>query len=142
MLLQSWQGSPPSSPGSSRRSLTLPPVHAPSLHHLQPLNHPVSPLEALLQVHYPKSSHSNWQTIHNSGAVCIFPSMVAGVTLTGCTNIDGDTRPWCSTQVDSSGNQVKGQWGYCPETGCPVDTRTMLGRGVERSGPERSFVFN
>jgi len=55
-----------------------------------------------------------------SGAACIFPSRVGGVTLTGCTTLDGDTKPWCSTQVDSVGDQVKGQWGYCPDTGCPI----------------------
>lgn len=76
------------------------------------------------------------------GAVCIFPSMVAGVTLTGCTTVDGDSRPWCSTQVDSSGNQVKGHWGYCPETGCPVDSRGRASGGRERSGYERSVVLN
>lgn len=72
-----------------------------------------------------------------SGVPCIFPSIVAGVTLTGCSKIDGDTRSWCSTQVDSAGNQVQGQWGYCPDSGCPIHaTRTMERMGSERSVQE------
>ena len=30
---------------------------------------------------------------------------------------DKKDQPWCSTEVDSNGNYVKGLWGYC-DTEC------------------------
>ena len=55
------------------------------------------------------------------GEPCVFPFIVGNVTITGCTKIDGDSSPWCATKTDSQGS-FSGQWGYCPDTGCPVNT--------------------
>jgi len=44
-----------------------------------------------------------------------------GVLHFGCTTIDGDTTPWCSTQTDPNDDHVPGvgAWGYC-DASCPV----------------------
>merc|ERR1712243_163512 len=56
-----------------------------------------------------------------AGSACVFPFNFMGVSHSGCTTIDGDPRPWCSTQTDANDNHVSGieAWGYCPvqETG-------------------------
>ena len=43
-----------------------------------------------------------------------------GVLHYGCTTIDGDTTPWCSTQTDGNDDHVSGvgAWGYC-DASCP-----------------------
>merc|ERR1719210_3092785 len=55
------------------------------------------------------------------GSACVFPFNFMGVSHFGCTTIDGDTTPWCSTQTDAEDNHVSGvnAWGYCDAT-CPV----------------------
>ena len=56
-----------------------------------------------------------------SGSACAFPFNYMGVSHTGCTTIDGDTRPWCITQTISGGDMAaSGAWGYCDTTSCPV----------------------
>merc|ERR1712126_349315 len=56
-----------------------------------------------------------------AGSACVFPFNFMGVSHSECTTIDGDPRPWCSTQTDANDNHVSGieAWGYCPvqETG-------------------------
>ena len=49
------------------------------------------------------------------GASCVFPFIFMGVEYNGCTTIDGDSTPWCSTLVDDAGVHVRGigAWGYC-----------------------------
>merc|ERR1719153_1434007 len=56
-----------------------------------------------------------------AGSACVFPFNYMGVSHTGCTTIDGDTTPWCSTQTDANDDHVPGvgAWGYCDAT-CPV----------------------
>ena len=56
------------------------------------------------------------------GASCVFPFIFMGVKLNGCTTIDGDSTPLCSTLVDDAGvNKSGGYWGYCrPE--CKIHT--------------------
>merc|ERR1712088_612024 len=46
---------------------------------------------------------------------------MGGVLHSGCTQIDGDPTPWCSTQTDEDFEHVSGvgAWGYCEAT-CPV----------------------
>merc|ERR1719394_27265 len=55
------------------------------------------------------------------GSACVFPFNFMGVSHFGCTTIDGDTTPWCSTQTDAEDNHVSGvnAWGYC-DSSCPV----------------------
>merc|ERR1712088_413078 len=50
-----------------------------------------------------------------AGSSCVFPFNFGGETISSCTTIDGDTTPWCSTQVDGNGDHVGGvgAWGYC-----------------------------
>ena len=52
---------------------------------------------------------------------CIFPFIYNNRLHTSCTTIDGDSQPWCSTQVDASGNHVAGggNWEYCTDNSCP-----------------------
>ena len=55
------------------------------------------------------------------GSACVFPFTFMGVSHFGCTTIDGDTTPWCSTQTDANDDHVSGvgAWGYC-DASCPV----------------------
>merc|ERR1719458_433646 len=55
------------------------------------------------------------------GSACAFPFNYMGVSHFGCTTIDGDTTPWCSTQTDANDDHVGGigAWGYC-DASCPV----------------------
>ena len=46
-------------------------------------------------------------------ATCAFPFIFRGTRITSCTTIDGDSRPWCSTQTNVLGVHVQGNWGYC-----------------------------
>merc|ERR550539_129925 len=56
-----------------------------------------------------------------AGSACAFPFNFMGVLHFGCTTIDGDTTPWCSTQTDANDDHVSGvgAWGYC-DASCPV----------------------
>merc|ERR1719458_1774390 len=56
-----------------------------------------------------------------AGSACAFPFNYMGVLHYGCTTIDGDTTPWCSTQTDANDDHVGGvgAWGYC-DASCPV----------------------
>merc|ERR1719458_1120212 len=56
-----------------------------------------------------------------AGSACAFPFNYMGVSHFGCTTIDGDTTPWCSTQTDANDDHVGGigAWGYC-DASCPV----------------------
>merc|ERR1719458_1504069 len=50
-----------------------------------------------------------------AGSACAFPFNYMGVLHFGCTTIDGDITPWCSTQTDANDDHVPGvgAWGYC-----------------------------
>merc|ERR1712121_201994 len=56
-----------------------------------------------------------------AGSACAFPFNYMGVLHFGCTQIDGDPTPWCSTQTDANDDHVSGvgAWGYC-DAPCPV----------------------
>merc|ERR1712001_761046 len=56
-----------------------------------------------------------------AGSACAFPFNYMGVSHSGCTTIDGDTTPWCSTQTDANNDHVGGvgAWGYC-DASCPI----------------------
>merc|ERR1711936_1320074 len=68
-----------------------------------------------------------------AGSACAFPFNYMGVLHSGCTTIDGDTTPWCSTQTDANNDHVSGvgAWGYC-DASCPVQETGVTGSG---SGP-------
>ena len=55
------------------------------------------------------------------GSACVFPFNFMGVSHFGCTTIDGDTTPWCSTMTDENNDHVSGvgAWGYC-DASCPL----------------------
>merc|ERR1711910_285720 len=60
-----------------------------------------------------------------------------GVSHFGCTTIDGDTTPWCSTQTDANDDHVSGvgAWGYC-DASCPVqETVATTGAPVTTAAP-------
>merc|ERR1712130_862848 len=75
-----------------------------------------------------------------AGSACAFPFNFMGVTHFGCTTIDGDTRPWCSTQTDANNDHVSGvgAWGYC-DASCPIQetaaTTTPAPATTAASGP-------
>ena len=52
---------------------------------------------------------------------CIFPFIYAGRLHLTCSNLAGESKPWCSTKVDSSGIHISGQnqWEYCESSSCP-----------------------
>merc|ERR1719153_1236350 len=56
-----------------------------------------------------------------AGSACAFPFNYMGVSYFGCTTIDGDPTPWCSTQTDANDDHVSGvgAWGYC-DASCPL----------------------
>ena len=60
---------------------------------------------------------------------CVFPFKFEGHTITECTTIDGDAKPWCSTLTDSSGTHVTGNWGYC-NSACLGVSKVFFGGGV------------
>ena len=43
---------------------------------------------------------------------------------------DKKDQPWCSTEVDSNGNYVKGLWGYC-DTECKGKSKIVAGNVLE-----------
>jgi uncharacterized protein YkwD len=50
---------------------------------------------------------------------CLFPFTYNGVKYTKCTSVnDLDSKLWCSVATDSSGNHLRGNWGYCGDL-CP-----------------------
>merc|ERR1719458_476167 len=61
------------------------------------------------------------------GSACVFPFNYMGVSHFGCTTIDGDTTPWCSTQTDANDDHVSGvgAWGYCDAI-CPVQETVAI----------------
>merc|ERR1719454_2723263 len=72
-----------------------------------------------------------------AGSACAFPFNYMGVLHTGCTTIDGDTTPWCSTQTDANNDHVSGvgAWGYC-DASCPVqETVATTGAPVTTAAP-------
>jgi len=72
-----------------------------------------------------------------SGSPCVFPFNYMGVSHFGCTTIDGDTTPWCSTQTDANDDHVSGvgAWGYC-DASCPVqETVATTGAPVTTAAP-------
>merc|ERR1711971_572431 len=65
-----------------------------------------------------------------AGSACAFPFNFMGVLHSGCTTIDGDTTPWCSTQTDANNDHVSGvgAWGYC-DASCPGGETGETGSG-------------
>ncbi len=54
-----------------------------------------------------------------SGTRCVFPFSFRGVTYNECILVGAtDGVPWCSTQIDGSGEHVRGTWAHCG-TSCP-----------------------
>merc|ERR1712088_1002557 len=71
-----------------------------------------------------------------AGSACAFPFNYMGVLHSGCTQIDGDPTPWCSTQTDEDFEHVSGvgAWGYC-DASCPLqETGSGSGSGETGSG--------
>ena len=55
------------------------------------------------------------------GKQCIFPFSYKGITYTECTTYENNGIPWCSTEVDTTGNYIDGKWGNC-NSRCPTAT--------------------
>merc|ERR1711936_39488 len=56
-----------------------------------------------------------------AGERCQFPFTIGSTTYTSCTkDFDENSKPWCSTKVDSEGNSITSFWGHCTEE-CPSD---------------------
>merc|ERR1719491_100145 len=66
-----------------------------------------------------------------AGSSCVSPFNFGGETISGCTTIDGDTKPWCSTQVDENGDHVAGvdAWGYCDASPACLGAGSGTGSG-------------
>ena len=58
-------------------------------------------------------------TSKNNGGCgnCVFPFIHQRRQSDRCTTIDGDSQPWCATQVDTAGNMVARE--YCQDLSCP-----------------------
>merc|ERR1712088_896252 len=72
-----------------------------------------------------------------AGSACAFPFNYMGVLHSGCTQIDGDPTPWCSTQTDEDFEHVSGvgAWGYC-DASCPLqETVATTGAPVTTAAP-------
>eukprot|EP00095_Tigriopus_kingsejongensis_P003417 maker-scaffold1126_size61158-snap-gene-0.12 protein:Tk03417 transcript:maker-scaffold1126_size61158-snap-gene-0.12-mRNA-1 annotation:"serine protease easter precursor" len=69
---------------------------------------------------------------------CVFPFILKDKIYNTCTtDLDENEELWCSTRVDSSGNHVTGEWGYCT---CDDNlTGSVL---EECPNSERSFISN
>merc|ERR1712241_1181043 len=63
----------------------------------------------------------NTSSGNSSCGNCVFPFAFLEVEHAGCTAIDGDSNPWCSTLVDENGVHVSGggDWGFCGRE-CPT----------------------
>merc|ERR1712243_170819 len=70
-----------------------------------------------------------------NGSACAFPFNYMGVLHSGCTLIDGDSTPWCSTQTDANNDHVSGvgAWGYC-DASCPLQETGETGSGSGSTG--------
>ena len=63
------------------------------------------------------------------GKPCIFPFTARGVTYESCTwdlSHLTESKPWCSTKVDSNGVHVRGNVGTCETSNCPIPPRRKL----------------
>ena len=59
----------------------------------------------------------------DTGSPCIFPFIWKEKTHMSCVTDKKKGKKWCSTQVDSSGVHIKGNFGYCNEDCNPTVTR-------------------
>ncbi len=80
-----------------------------------------------------------------TGEKCSFPFSVAGEEHHACTTHLNPLRSpphWCSTEVDSEGNFVRGRWGYCSEENCPIEEEeeeTVMGIQSEEETDRRGL---
>merc|ERR1719461_221286 len=81
-----------------------------------------------------------------TGSSCVFPFSYKGVTHYQCTYSDSP-RPWCTTQVDSSGQVVTNSWEDCDTSSlssCGTESITLSSCTTESgpySGQPCSFPF-
>merc|ERR1711935_545611 len=66
--------------------------------------------------------------ITNDKVLCKFPFKYEDKTHNVCT-CDGDSKNWCATKTDSSGNYIKGEWGYCNTGTCTTGLNGACGSG-------------
>ncbi|WP_281557521.1 alkaline phosphatase D family protein [Thalassomonas sp. RHCl1] len=52
---------------------------------------------------------------------CKLPFKYGGIEYKGCITLD-NTKPWCYTELDSSGKGIEGKWGNCAPTGATIPT--------------------
>ena len=70
----------------------------------------------------PSPSPSSSSPSSGSCGNCIFPFLYSNRQHDICTTIDGDSNPWCVTEVDDSGYMVS--WEYCQDASCPGTSAT------------------
>ena len=51
---------------------------------------------------------------------CKFPFTFKGIEYNKCISGSRRRQPWCSTKLDSNGAYIKGMWGYCDTSTCPI----------------------
>ena len=95
-----------------------------------------SPSPAASSTQYPVYNTSS-SSSPSSGSCgnCVFPFIYGGRQHDTCTSIDGDN-PWCSTQVDSTGVHVSGNWEYCQDASCPGTSVTTTPQMTVTPGNE------
>ena len=51
---------------------------------------------------------------------CQFPFIFRGTEYNTCITGSKRPQPWCPTELDSSQTYIRGKWGYCDTSKCPL----------------------
>ena len=70
---------------------------------------------------------------------CIFPFVHRGKEVRNCISGIRRRQPWCPTEVDSNGDPVPGQWGYCDDQ-CSTEGGTEVGRSLKFKSCKLNFT--
>ena len=51
---------------------------------------------------------------------CQFPFIFRGTVYDTCITGSKRIEPWCPIELDNNGSYIKGKWGYCDQSHCPL----------------------
>ena len=67
------------------------------------------------------------KTVSDSGSQlnkkCKFPFTFQGTKYNTCISGIKREKPWCPTELDANGLYIRGKWGYCDISLCPLGTK-------------------
>ena len=77
-----------------------------------------------------------------SNKACIFPFKFDGVTFKSCimSRSRSQTKAWCSTKVDESGDHISGHSGFCEPACQPTKLPTYTNEESKKVGKDSSTI--